>query len=308
MFPNGGMRPVKPFIISRIEDKSGKIVFKAEPELVEVVSPQTAYEVHLGLTDVLDRGTAERAFRDLGLKRLPLAGKTGTAYDFTDVWFCGYSSEITCGVWAGFDKGRIPIYRGAFSNEVALPIWAEIMRGTFEKYKPRDIPRPPGLIQVEICAHSGELGTDKCREANNGPRTTYFEVATEAQAPKTPCSVHSGAPLPSTTGGNGFKPVEGVARAAVVLPSSLTVIKMKEPAVLGQDPFNSGQAAQNAAIFSSMTNQAAPLASTQLAEINNGSPNSPAASVPIRPAIPRIASPPMDTSVKIAPPPPMRFE
>jgi penicillin-binding protein 1A len=310
MFPNGGKRPVKPFVISRIEDKSGKIVFRAEPELVEVVSPQTAYEVHLGLTDVLDRGTAERAYRELGIKRVPLAGKTGTAYDFTDVWFVGYSSEVTCSVWAGFDKGRQPIDRGAFSNEVALPAWSELMRSTFENYKPREFQRPRGLIQVEVCAHSGELGTEKCRDGENGPRTTYFEVATEAQAPKQPCPIHNAGSLPpGIPGGPAYKPVDGVARAAVVLPSSLTVVKMKEPAVLGQDPFNSGQAAQTAAILSSLTNQAAPLSTKQLADLQNTAPvGAGPAAAPVRPAVPKVASPQMESNVKLPVPAPMRFE
>ena len=67
-----------------------------------------------------------------------------------DVWFLGYSSEITCGVWAGFDKPRTPIYRGAFSNEVVLPVWTKLMSESFARYKPKDItapsatPRPTG--------------------------------------------------------------------------------------------------------------------------------------------------------------------
>ena len=76
-----------------------------------------------------------------GLKKFPLAGKTGTAYNFTDDWFIGYSSAITCGVWAGFDKPG-SIYRGAFSSDVVLPVWVDIMNSSFQKYPASEIPQP----------------------------------------------------------------------------------------------------------------------------------------------------------------------
>lgn len=104
---------------------------------------------------------------------------------------------MTCGVWAGFDKRRT-IYRGAFSNEIALPIWADVMKATFSDYRPREIEKPKGLIKCEICAASGLLATEKCFEiAENKDtgekiqrRTTYFELATDEQAPRVGCDVH----------------------------------------------------------------------------------------------------------------------
>src|SRR4029077_2028478 len=122
------------------------------------------------LSEVLERGTADRTFTDLGLKRFPLGGKTGTAYNFTDAWFVGYRRAVTCGVGAGFEKPQ-PIYRGAFSNQIALPIWANVMRATFATYKPREIPQPKGLIKCEICAASGKLATDKCVEVSDNAET-----------------------------------------------------------------------------------------------------------------------------------------
>ncbi|HYR57930.1 MAG TPA: transglycosylase domain-containing protein, partial [Chthoniobacteraceae bacterium] len=197
IFPGGGQRPERAFIIDRIESKEGKTVYKARPGRAPVVSPTTAYEVHSCLAEVLERGTADRTFTDLGLKRFPLGGKTGTAYNFTDAWFVGYSSAVTCGVWAGFDKPQT-IYRGAFSNQIALPVWTNVMKATFAEYKPGEIPQPKGIIKCEICSASGKLATDKCFEMVENAETqesvkrraTYFEIATEAQAPKEPCDVH----------------------------------------------------------------------------------------------------------------------
>ena len=107
----------------------------------------TAYEVHSCLSDVLDWGTADKAYTIDGLKKFPLAGKTGTAYNFTDDWFIGYSSAITCGVWAGFDKPA-SIYHGAFSSDVVLPVWVDIMNSSFQKYPPSEIPQPHGLQKI----------------------------------------------------------------------------------------------------------------------------------------------------------------
>jgi penicillin-binding protein 1A len=104
IFPNGGSRPAAPFIIERIEEKDGHVLFQAKPAKQRVIRPSSAYEVHTALAEVLDRGTGDRAYSEFGLKKFPLGGKTGTAYNFTDAWFVGYSSEVTCGIWAGFDK------------------------------------------------------------------------------------------------------------------------------------------------------------------------------------------------------------
>ena len=195
IFPRGGTRPSKPFIIQRIEDKLGNVIFEETPEMKPVIAATTAYEVHSCLAQVLEpEGTAERAGIELGLKRYHLGGKTGTAYNFTDVWFVGYSSEVTCGVWLGFDqqrgKPKQSIYRGAFSKDLALPVWAELMKATFDTYKPQDFVQPKGIIRVEICHASGGLATEKCIES--GVRTSYQEFCTEEQAPKDPCPVHSG--------------------------------------------------------------------------------------------------------------------
>src|SRR4051812_32438672 len=124
IFPNGGWRAKSPRILDRIEEKDGTIVWQSPQDRSRqpVVKPETAYEVHSCLVDALDSGTGRAAGEKFGLKKFPAAGKTGTAYDFTDALFAGYDSSITCAVWAGFDKPQ-KIYRGAFGSDIALPIW-----------------------------------------------------------------------------------------------------------------------------------------------------------------------------------------
>src|SRR5947208_2315383 len=198
IFPNGGWRPNAPHILERIEEKDGTLVWDAKNDRTRktVIKPETAYEVHSCLVDALQSGTGKAAHTEFGLKKMPVAGKTGTAYDFTDALFAGYDSNFTCAVWAGFDKPQ-KIYRGAFGRELALPIWVDVMNAAAQSYPPREIRGPTGLKQIEICSRSGLLATDKCYDAvttTNGDavqrRTTYPEIATPSQAPTEPCNVH----------------------------------------------------------------------------------------------------------------------
>ena len=186
IFPNGGWRPSTPHILERIEEKDGTLVWSGKQQSIRkiVTKPETAYEVNSCLVDALKSGTGKPAYTEFGLKKFPAAGKTGTAYDFTDALFAGYDSNFTCAVWAGFDKPQ-KIYRGAFGRELALPVWVDIMNAAAQSYPPREIKQPSTLKQIEICSRSGQLATDKCYDAvksANGDtvqrRTTYMDPET----------------------------------------------------------------------------------------------------------------------------------
>jgi membrane peptidoglycan carboxypeptidase len=314
MWPNLGSRPAKPFVIERIESKDGRVVFEEKSSLKRVLKPTTAYEIHSCLADVLERGTADRAFNELGLKRFPLGGKTGTAYNFTDAWFLGYSSELTCGVWVGFDKPQ-PIYRGAFSNEVALPIWADVMKATFATYKPKEIEQPKGIIKCEICTASGLLATDKCVETAENKetgqkiqrRTTYFEICTEEQAPKSGCDVHG-------VGSQSFVkviPGEQWPRASLAVDVAAHVpVEIQAPTVIGEDPFNSIQAINNAIAMRQLDGQAAPISSSAVVAgpANGGTEQIEVRRAePVRPMEGASATKALDTTINLDPPPPVEF-
>src|SRR5437763_13303498 len=134
IFPNGGSRPNNLHILERIEEKDGT-VWHSQRDFGKqnVIKPEIAYEVHSCLVDALDNGTGKAARTNFGLKKMGAAGKTGTAYDFTDVLFAGYDSAITCAVWAGFDKPQ-RIFRGAFGRDITLPVWVDVMNASAEHY------------------------------------------------------------------------------------------------------------------------------------------------------------------------------
>jgi 1A family penicillin-binding protein len=245
IFPNGGWRASAPHILERIEEKDGTLVWDAKQESIRkiVIKPETAYEVHSCLVDALRSGTGKDAYTQFGLKKMPAAGKTGTAYDFTDALFAGYDSNFTCAVWAGFDKPQ-KIYRGAFGRELALPVWVDIMNAADQHYPRREIKQPPNLKEIEICWKSGLVATDKCYDAVKTAtgdtvqqRTTYMEVATPAQMPMEPCNVHG---EPRTLLVRDLPSSDSPRAELAVDLSEVTPVPVRDPTLLAdKDPYNS---------------------------------------------------------------------
>jgi penicillin-binding protein 1A len=245
IFPNGGWRPRTPHILERIEEKDGTLVWSGKQQSIRkiVTKPETAYEVHSCLVDALKSGTGKAAYTEFGMKKFPAAGKTGTAYDFTDALFAGYDSNFTCAVWAGFDKPQ-KIYRGAFGRELALPIWVDIMNAAAQSYPPREFKEPSTLKRFEICSRSGQLATDKCYDPVKSPsgdtvqrRTTYMEIATEAQAPTEFCTVH-GEPRARIAREFGTSDLPRAELAVNV--NEVTPVAIKSPTLIADhDPYDS---------------------------------------------------------------------
>lgn len=294
-FPGRGWRPEKPYLIERIARNDGKELFKQQSKRMQVTRESVGWEIHSCLSDALERGTGDLAFSKYRLRKLPLGGKTGTAYNFTDVWFLGYDSELTCGVWAGLDRPQT-IYRGAFSSQIALPIWVKIMNASFEQYQPKPVLKPPTLREVQICSESGQLAVPACvkfEETPLGPREVklaYMEVADETQMPAQYCSVHgSGEFLPSHQQGPAASGEWPKAMTAVDL-TAVPAIAMQAPTVLGDDPYHS------------VTPQSFALASGNAAAAHDDGPTVMRAQ-PVRPLDQSIDKP----AVTLDPPPPIKF-
>lgn len=231
-FPNGGTRPSGSFILDRIEAKDGKIVWRSPEKggTEKVMKPSSAYEVHSCLVDALTKGVGAPARERFGLKEFPAAGKSGTAYDFTEVLYAGYDSEVTVAVRAGFDKPQ-KIFRGAFGSEIALPVWVDVMNASLSKFPPKEIAQPAEVKTVEICNRSGLLATDKCPGEN-----TYRELATKEQMPADPCNVHGDARSRIVR----ELPDAGVPRAELAVDTEqMKPVAVKGPTLLAEnDPYN----------------------------------------------------------------------
>ena len=187
-FPGGGTRPEKLFTITRITDPEGNLLYENPATRVPVIPAEVSYQVHTVLQDALHKTCAPEDVAAGIATDAPLAGKSGTAYEFTDTWFVGYSSAVTCGVWVGFDKPT-KIFRGAFGKDLALPIWAQVMNASLKSFPAAPLAPPAGLKPVEICRSSGLLPASECR---NTPGLVTTEYATLEQMPTGPCDIHGG--------------------------------------------------------------------------------------------------------------------
>jgi penicillin-binding protein 1A len=202
VFANGGYL-TKPYLIQRIEDADGSVLYEADPavacascviaeqrwssDIVEedslaklpkqaerTLEPRLAFQMNSILQDVVLRGTARRA---MSLGRKDLAGKTGTTNDQRDAWFNGYNPDLVTTTWIGFDQLK-PLGSKETGSSAALPVWIDFMKvalaGTFEK----QLPRPDGLVTLKINAETGQAATD-------ADTNTVFEIFRKENVPAT---------------------------------------------------------------------------------------------------------------------------
>ena len=204
---NGGYK-VEPYLVTRVEDMKGNILFTADPftvcrdcdqpgaapdgsaelsmeEILAGTQPATTkpaprvmeervnYILNSMLRDAITRGTGRKA---LVLERRDIAGKTGTTNGPMDAWFSGYNSDIVTTTWVGFDN-YTPLGRKEFGGTAALPIWINYMREALATSPESMPPLPTGIVNVRIDPDSGLL-------AAPGQSNAIFEYFRQEYVPK----------------------------------------------------------------------------------------------------------------------------
>ena len=184
VFANGGYY-IEPYVIERIEDVKGQVVFRSNPLMVceedcldlqqqlrasdeevmmqddgltpeiriaaRVLPEENAYQMVSMLRDVIQHGTGRRA-RQLG--RGDLAGKTGTTNEQKDAWFSGFNGDIVAIAWVGFDAYK-PLGRREVGSVAALPVWMDFMRFALEGKAENTLKRPETVVIVRIDPATG---------------------------------------------------------------------------------------------------------------------------------------------------------
>jgi len=139
-FPNKGVR-VEPHMVRRVLDRDGAVMEEWEKTTYKVISEYVALTMVSMMRGVVQGGTASAA-QSLGV---PLAGKTGTVNDHTDVWFLGYTPTYVTGVWMGYPGRKKPLGNEMTGAAGALPYFIEFMKD-FLKDKPKeDFPKAPTM-------------------------------------------------------------------------------------------------------------------------------------------------------------------
>jgi penicillin-binding protein 1B len=171
-FANGGMlTQLNPII--KMVDPYGNVLFQPEIESQRALTSEVTFMLTSLMQTVMNSGTGA-GVRSRGF-RLAAAGKTGTSHDG---WFAGFTPDLLCIVWVGFDDNLELKLSGAQS---ALPIWASFMNRAvaLRPLLGEEFDQPENICQVEIDPTTGLLATDQCQYR----RTEFFIKGTEPLIP-----------------------------------------------------------------------------------------------------------------------------
>jgi penicillin-binding protein 1A len=172
-------KSAQPRWVSRVEDEDGRVIWRPKVKQNEVLDGGVAYLVTDMLRDAVRHGTGS-AVRRVGYGG-PVAGKTGTTNDGTDVWFVGYTPELVAVVWIGFDQPK-PILNNASGGRLAAPVWGRIMR-RIHAARPSPDPwtRPASVVEMSVDPASGLLLTKGCKpERGNADKELFLKYAQPA--------------------------------------------------------------------------------------------------------------------------------
>ncbi len=158
------------YMIQRITDANGKIVYEHKMEPQQVFSEQSAFL----MTDMLRTVISDRSgsgnkltsqFDKYG--KIPIAGKTGSTQSYGDVWFMGFTPEVTLGVWSGYEEQINSLSEAGKAR--ARSIWALIMNKVTdvkpEMFVAKEFERPEGIVKATVSSASGLLPSQLTKSA-----------------------------------------------------------------------------------------------------------------------------------------------
>lgn len=175
-FVNKGVR-VEPRFVRYVRDADGKVLYESEAEQRPVMDTRVAYIVADMMRDVIRHGSGIRARVRYGITEA--AGKTGTD---DDGWFAGFTNNLVCVVWVGFDDNTDLAIEGAHS---ALPIWAMFMQKAHELAlyaDPEPFEQPEGVVRLPVDPSQWMIADNFCSECREevyiaGTQPSYSDMA-----------------------------------------------------------------------------------------------------------------------------------
>ena len=180
-FGNNGIY-TKPVLYTKVVDATGKTILdNTTPKQTKVFSPQAAYILY----DMLKGPVTEYNATGAKWGDMPVAGKTGTTSNSTDLWFAGLSPYLSGSVWVGYDKPTKLIG----SSSGCASIWGKLMAKAHEGLEVKDIEEPSGIVKVNVCKDSGLLPSSLCSQDPRGDRV-YEELFIEGTEPTDTCETH----------------------------------------------------------------------------------------------------------------------
>jgi penicillin-binding protein 1B len=210
IFANNGVR-LSPLLVRSVRTAQGDVLQDLQSDSRPVLDPRVAYVMTSMMQGVVNYGTGYEV-RNRGFN-LPAAGKTGTSHD---AWFAGYTTNLLCVVWVGYDDYSDLRLSG---SQTAAPIWTEFMKKAVKLPEYRDVhefPQPSGVVDVRIDKITNRLSTAACPQAV----TVAFIAGTE---PRDTCEQQPGDHR------NFFQKLFGVGSSSPALPPPTQPVVVKRP-------------------------------------------------------------------------------
>jgi penicillin-binding protein 1B len=180
VFANNGTR-LSPILVNSVRNAKGDVVANFQTEQRQVMDPRIAYIMTNMMEGVINNGLGYTAVRLRGFTP-PAAGKTGSSHDG---WFAGYTSNLLCIVWVGYDDYSDLRLSGA---QTAAPIWTEFMKRASQLPQYSDMKgfaQPTGVVDVQLDKVTNRLATPSCPD----DYTAAFVAGTE---PRETCDQQNG--------------------------------------------------------------------------------------------------------------------
>jgi penicillin-binding protein 1B len=180
VFANSGER-ISPTVVNSVRNANGDVVMDFKPERRQVLDSRVAFVMTDMMEGVINYGLGYSAVRARGFNP-PAAGKTGSSHDG---WFAGYTSNLLCVVWVGFDDYSDLRLSGALS---AAPIWTEFMKKAVALPAYSDMKsfaQPSGVVDVQLDKTTNLLATPSCPE-------TYSAAFIAGTEPNETCDQSTG--------------------------------------------------------------------------------------------------------------------
>jgi penicillin-binding protein 1B len=179
---SGGFR-FERFPLFSVTKANGDKIIARKVKREQVLDPRVTYLAGYAMEGVLQRGTAKES-RLLNIN-FPASGKTGTTNSNKDSWFVGYTQDMVCAVWVGYDSGADTGLTGA---DGALHIWTRFMRAYYSQSGPSAVIPPKGIETAVIDPQSGYLATKLCPQ-------TFIEAYFAGTLPNKTCPDHTVNPV-----------------------------------------------------------------------------------------------------------------
>ena len=252
---------IKPTTIVRVTDSKNQIIIRNKPKPKQVISPNVTSTVNAILQDVIRRGTGKGA--NIGR---PAAGKTGTAQNYRDAWFVGYTPNMAAAVWVGHPRGQIAMLsvhgRRVSGGSFPATIWKRFMSEALANTPPKKFPFSKFYAKersIEICNGTADMqACATCPEGSTYPKTFYKKEPELKQCNMHDCPTDETGRVPKVVGFSAGSAAKKLNAAGFDVKKKYKESKKRVGSIISQSPAGGGQAEEGSTVIIYISKEAKP--------------------------------------------------